>query len=290
VGKPITTEDVSTTQDLSSPILYGARISQSNRKNYTIGVSALKSESTENSRLREEEGLDLWLRPHELVDINGRSTYNSVTDGWMEHNYAVSSTPIKDLNLGVDFSHVNFKDYLYNLTTQALNINNPLWNYNHKQTVYGGSAAYSGIKNLTLAADGKYYLYDKSGNAAYYGGKVSYKFPAELLVGGGLHRMAGDIDRLCYTEIRAYVTKKIGRADLTLDALDVNYKKSINGVSNSIAVTGAAGFEFNRKLKIRGDLQYSKNPDFDKEVRALVMATYTFDSKFAAEGGTKSEK
>jgi hypothetical protein len=70
----------------------------------------------------------------------------------------------------------------------------------------------------------------------------------------------------------------------------VNYDTQINGVSNSYVITGAAGYEFNRKLKIRGDLQYSKSPDFDNDVRALVMATYTFDTKLAAEGGKKSEK
>ena len=289
-GSSVTTEALANPKYQGGDLIYGSRISQSDKQMYSIGLSALKSESTTTRNYREEEGLDLWLRPHQQVDINGRSTYNSITNGWMENSYAISYAPTSTLSLGADFSHVNFKDYLFNVTTPALSVNNPLWSYNNKQTAYGAGASYSASKNLTVAADYKFYRYDQSGDASYFGAKASYKLPDNLLAGGGIHRMNGDVDKLRYTEYRAFIAKKINQADLTLDAINVNYDKNINGISNSYVVTGAAGYEFNPKLKVRGDLQYSKSPDFDNEVRALVMATYTFDTKFAAEGGTKSEK
>ena len=285
IGKSVTTEEVPALKNNDSEILFGTRVSQSNKKNYSIGISALKSK---DGKYREEEGLDLWLRPLQQVDINGRSTYNSITDGWMEHSYAVSYSPLTALNLGASFSHINLKDYLFNLTTPAFS--NPLWSDNNKQTTYGVSATYSGIKNLTVAGDYKNYNYDKSGDAAYFGGKLSYSLPQAVVIGGSIHRMDGKVDKLCYLEYRAFLSKKIGHADLTLDAINVNYDKSINGISNSYAVVGAAGYEINRKLKVGADVEYSRNPDFNREVRALVKATYMFDSKSAAEGGSKSEK
>jgi hypothetical protein len=290
VGRSVTTEQNSAPKYQGGTLIYGTRLSQTDKKYYSVGLSALKGESLDTSNYREEEGLDLWIRPHQQIDINGRSTYNSITNGWMENSYAVSYTPMSSLNLGVDFSHINFKDYLFNVTTPALSSSNPVWSSNNTQTAYGINASYTAIKNLTVAADCKFYRYDNSGDASYFGGKASYKLPDNLLVGGGLHRMNGEVDKLRYTEFRAFVSKKISQADLTFDAINVNYDKSINGVSNSYVMTGAAGYEINQKLKIRGDLQYSKTPDFDNEVRALVMATYTFDSKNPAEGGTKSEK
>lgn len=271
-------------------LIYGTRISHTNSKYYTIGLSALQSEYENNTRFREEEGLDLWVRPLDRIDVTGRSTYNSLTDGWMEHSYAVAYSPLSTLRFGVDFSHINFKDYLASVTTSALSLMNPVWKGNEKQTAVGTSVGYTGIRNLSVSADFKFYSYDQSGDAGYYGGKASYSFPEELVVGGGIHRMDGQMERLRYTEYRIFAAKKLGHADLTLDATDVNYDISINGVSNSYTITGAAGYELNRKLKLGADLEYSKNPDFDREVRALVKATYTFDSKFAAEGGTKSEK
>jgi hypothetical protein len=71
---------------------------------------------------------------------------------------------------------------------------------------------------------------------------------------------------------------------------DISYDKAINTLKDSYSITAAAGYEVNRKLKVGADIEYSRNPDFDNEVRGVVKATYTFDTKFAAEGGTKSEK
>ncbi len=290
LGNSVITEPNSDPKYRGGAFIYGGRVSQTDKKLYTIGLSALKNNTEDGSRYREEQGLDLWMRPLEQVDVTGRSTYNSITSGWMEHSYAVSYAPLSILKLGADFSHINFKDYLFNLTTPALSINSPVWNINNDQTAFGASASYTGMKSLTLAADGKYYRYDQSGDASYFGGKGSYSFPDALVVGGGLHRMQGDVDKLRYTEYRVFASKKIDQADLTIDAINVNYDKEINSIKNSYVITGAVGYEFNRKLKVRGDLQYSKNPDFNREVRVFLMATYTFDTKFVAEGRPKSEK
>ena len=271
-------------------LIYGGRLFQADKKYYTIGLSALKSEKEDSSRYREEEGLDLWVRPLNNVDVTGRSAYNSITDGWMEHSYAVSYAPLTTLTFAADFSHINFKDYLFNLTTAALSMVNPVWNGNEKQTAVGTSASFTGIKNLTVAADYKFYSYDQSGDASYFGGKASYSFPEALVVGASLHRMEGYVDKLRYVETRVFASKKISHADLTIDAINVNYDRDIDGIKNTYTVTAAAGYEVNRKLKLGADIEYSRNPDFNNEVRGLVKAIYTFDTRVAAEGGTKSEK
>ncbi|MGB9080581.1 MAG: hypothetical protein WCD00_04730 [Desulfuromonadaceae bacterium] len=290
LGNSVITEPNSDPRLQGGAVIYGTRLSQSDKKYYTVGLSVLKSEREDNSRYREEEGIDLWVRPIKQVDLTGRSTYNSITDGWMEHSYAATYAPLSNLSLGADFSRINFEDYLYNMTTSALSATNPVWRINGRQTAVGVNAAYTVIKNLTLAADYKYYSYDKTGDSSYFGGKATYSLPEAFVVGAGFHRMEGDIDKLRYVELRAFASKKIGHADLTIDAINVNYDREINGIRNSYAITGAALYEVNRKLKVGADVEYSRNPDFDSEVRALVKAIYTFDTKLAAEGGTKSEK
>ena len=270
--------------------VYGSRISHTNKKYYTIGLSALKSDYEMGGRYREEEGLDLWLRPLEQIDITGRSSYNSITKGWMESNYAVTYSPLSTLRFGADFMRINFTDYLAGVTTSALSAINPVWKSNEKLTALGTSAAYTGIKDLAVSVDYKFYTYDKSGDAAYFGGKASYALPEAFVIGGGYHRMDGGIDKLRYNEFRVFATKKIDLADLTIDATNINYDQPINGIRNSYAITGAAGYEVNKKLKLGADLEVSRNPDFNSEVRGLIKATYTFDTKLVAEGGTKSEK
>jgi hypothetical protein len=275
-------------------VIYGARISQTNKKYYTVGLSALKSEHENGSRYREEEGVDIWLRPLDQVDLTGRSSYNSITNGWMESSYAAAYSPLSTLKFGADYSHINFKDYFATVTTSALSLFNPLlnptMNNNEEQNAIGTNVAYTGFKNVTIAADYKFYSYLQSGDASYFGGKASYSLPENFVVGGSLHRMEGAIERLRYVEFRSYASKKIGHADLTIDFIDLNYDSRINGIRNTYAVTGAAGYEFNRKLKVGADVEISRNPDFNGEVRGLLKATYTFDTKMAAEGGTKSGK
>jgi hypothetical protein len=297
IGNSVITEPISdpTRPELQGGgVIYGARISQTNKKYYTVGLSALKSEHENGSRYREEEGVDLWLRPLDQVDLTGRSSYNSITNGWMESSYALAYSPLSALTFGADYSHINFKDYFATVTTSALSLFNPLlnptMNNNEEQNAIGTNVAYTGFKNVTIAADYKFYSYLQSGDASYFGGKLSYSLPENFVVGGSLHRMEGNIERLRYVEFRSYASKKIGHADLTIDLIDLNYDSRINGIRNTCAVTGAAGYEFNRKLKVGADIEISRNPDFNSEVRGLLKATYTFDTKLAAEGGTKSEK
>ena len=293
VGNTVLTQPLAAST--SSPyqagtVVYGGRISQENKKYYTVGLSALKSKYDGGDVFREETGIDLWVHPVEKIDLGGRSNYNNLTKGWMEHSYYLSYAPVSTVRLGTEYANVNLKDYLANVTTSALTYLNPVLKANKSQDVIGATAAYTGIKNVTLTADLKRYNYDQSGQAFSYGGKAVYSLPDDYSVGCTLHRMDGGADLLRYMEYRAFATKKIGHYDVTIDATDVTYDKQQIGITDSFAVTGAVGYEVNHKLKLAADVEYSQSPEFTNEYRGLVKATYTFDTKHVAEGGTKSEK
>jgi hypothetical protein len=277
--------------------IYGARLTQSMPKYYTIGLSALKSDDTEaKSRYREELGLDLWVHPIDKVDLTGRSSYNAITEGWMEHAYTLSVTPLESLRISADVSNIRYEDYFFNMTTSVFSPMTftpagPTGQIDPTEELTAGGVAisYIPIKNLSVSADYKRYTYKNAGNANYYGGKASYSLPQSFSAGLGVHRMDGANYRLRYTEYRAFASKQLGKADLTIDAHNVWYDKRINGIRNSYTITGAAGYEFNEKLKVGADVEYSKNPDFNNEYRGLVKITYAFDTKRSVGGG-KSEK
>jgi len=288
-GHTVITEPNSQPIYQGGALVYGTRISQTDKKYYTVGLSALKSERENNSPYREEEGVDIWLRPHQQVDVTGRSTYNSITNGWMEHSYALSTNPLEQLRIVADFSQINYRDYLFNMTTSALSFANRLIDPNEKLIATGVILSYSPIKNLTVSADYKYHDYEIAKNANYYGVKAAYSFPDSISAGFGVHRMDGKTGRLRYTEYRAYASKRIGVVNVSADFTNVGYDAQINGVKNSFAITGSAGYKFNEKLKIGADLEYSQSPDFDNEVRGLLKVTYAFDTR-RGEGGDKHEK
>lgn len=282
-GKPVITE----TNYQGGNVVYGARLSQTDKKYYTVGLSALKSEREDNSRYREEEGLDLWIHPMEQIDLTGRSSYNSLTDGWMEHAYALSVVPLEKLRISADISRINYYDYFYNMTTSALSFTNRLIDPNEKLTAAGIAVSYLPIKNLTVVADYKRYNYEIAQNADYFGGKITYSLPQSYAAGVSVHRMDGKVDRLRYTEYRGYASKKIGRTTISVDIINLEYDARVNGVRNSYSVTGAAGYEFNERVKVGANMEYSQNPDFDNEVRGLLKLTYSFDTARGEMGGKK---
>jgi len=287
VGSPVVTEPNFKADDL----VFGGRISHSMYKYYTVGISALKS-FADSGRYREEEGVDLWLHPVKQIDVTGRSSYNSLTNGWMEHAYDIAYVPLDNLRLYGNLSNINYKDYFFRVTTSALSFTNRLIDPNEQVLTLGGGMAYTPIKNFTIAADYKHHNYEIAKTAHYYGGKLSYSQPRFLAAGFSVHRMDGNVDKLKYWEYRLYASKTLGKADLTLDVIDLNYDSTLgtNNVRNAVTVAAAASYEINESLKVGADVDYSHNPDFDNEVKGLVKITYVFDSKRAAEGRAKSEK
>lgn len=290
LGSPVVTEPL---ENLSGgETIYGGRIAQGIPGLYSVGLSALKSEGETDARDREEQGMDLWIHPVKQVDFTGRSNYNSKTSGWMEHAYTISVSPLDQLTVSADLTRINYKDMFYNVTSSAFSLFNGtsgVISPTEEMTATGVRAAYGVAKNVTVGADYKNYNYKEAGTADYFGARLAYSLPDALSAGISAHRMQGVTDRLRYTEFRVYTLKKIGPVDLGADFFNVSYDRGINGVNNSLALTGSAGYRFDERLRAWTDLEYAQTPDFDKEWRALVKVAYAFDMK-RSEGGAKSEK
>ncbi|MBJ6726925.1 hypothetical protein [Geomesophilobacter sediminis] len=285
VGSPVNTEPNVKADDF----VFGGRVTHSAAKYYTLGVSALRSNAG-STRYREEEGVDLWLSPVRQLDVTGRSSYNSVTEGWMEHAYTMSLRPTDKLQLFADLRQVNYRDFFYRVTTTALTFQDRLIDPGERDLALGGGIGFTPVKGVTLTADYRHHDYEIAREAHYYGGKVALSFPEKFAAGGSVHRMDGGSDPLRYLEYRVYASKSFGPADLTLDFIDVNYDSTLstNNVRNVFVVTAAGAYRVTRSVTLAADVDYSKNPDFDNEVKGMLKAVVSFDA--ALEGRGKSEK
>jgi hypothetical protein len=273
-GSPVETG----TDSPGNNIIYGGRVSHQSAGLYTIGLSYLKEEKNSNT-FREEEGIDLWLRPVNKVELMGRSSYNAETKGWMENTYYLVLGPFDKLRFNTEASWINYADYFAGATTNVFRMTpgGPL-DPNEKVNILGEEVVYAINKNWTASVDYRAYNYDIAGSASYYGAKVTYTMPKLYNAGLSIHKMDGDTDRLKYDEYRIYASKKIDKIDVAVDLLDVKYKEPINDVTNAYSATIAAGYELKHNLKLGLDVEYSKNPDFDKDVRALAKVIYSFDT------------
>ena len=258
--------------------IYGARVSHQYQGLYSIGLSFLKEDKNSNT-FRKEEGIDLWLKPMNKVELMGRSSYNAETKGWMENAYYLILGPFASFRFNTEFSTINYEDYFAGTTSNVFKFQptGPI-DPKEKVKILGEEAFWSINNNWAASADYKNYDYTIAGSASYYGAKLTYNKPKEYSAGAAIHRMDGDVDRLKYDEYRVYASMRMmEKLDVTVDLFDVKYKQAINGVTNAYSAALAAGYELMEKLKVGVDVEYSKNPDFNKDVRLLAKLNYGFD-------------
>ncbi len=279
-GNPVETG----TDTSGSNSIYGARISHRIPGVYQIGLSYLKEEK-DSADFRKEEGVDLWLQPVTGVQLMGKSKYNAMTSEWSDHNYVLSLGPFYKVRLDTEFTAVNYKDYFASATTGVFRFDPAVIDPNEKIQTLGEFVSYDVNDNLSVSARYKSYTYDIAGDAKYYSGSARYRAAEGWGAGASLGRMAGAVPRLKYKEYRVYGYGKMGKADATLDYLLVNYDEAFNLIRAAQSVTLAAAYELTEQLKVGADVEYAKNPDFDKDIRAFFKLMYGFDFASGTKGG-----
>lgn len=274
VGSPVVTEPSAK----GGSLIYGGRVTHSLGTKYTIGVSALQTREGDR-RFREEEGIDLVAQPISQIAVAGRSSYNSMTDGWMEHTYSLSYLPSDRFRLSADLSNVNYRDFFYGSTSSVFRLMGKNLDPNEKLLSLGGTAAYQPTGNVAVVARYTNNSYDIARTAHYYGAGLSYSSDRGYSAGASVYRMDGRVKELQYTECRLYAGKKFEKFELAADLINLFYDRAVNGEKNAFTVIAAASYKLTSALKLTGDVDYSRNPEFKNELRGLVKLSYAFDFK-----------
>lgn len=267
----------------SGDSVYGGRLSQGSDGVYRIGVSYLL-EKNDSRDFREEEGVDLWFRPIDKVELLGSALYNALNSACAQRDLYLTLGPFKNLTLRTRYTLISYKDYFTSTLMSAFQLapGGPV-DPDEKLTTIGEEAALS-LGAAKISADYKRYDYRLVGAADYYGGKATFNFARNNGAGISLHRMDGQVDNLKYNEYRLYGYGKIQKIDITADVLMVKYDAPINGVENAYTAALAGGYSLTPKAALGADVEYSKNPYYSKDVRALVKFVYNFDLAPAATG------
>lgn len=281
-GSPVETDFDSRTGDSA----YGGRISQGLYEVYRIGFSYLL-EKNGSDDFRKEEGLDLWFRPANKVELLGSSFYNALTSDWMKHTYFLTLGPFGIISFRTEFTNISYKDYFTSFTTSAFKFDPTINGVdpNEKLSSIGEEVSFNLGKSI-LSADYKKYSYDIAGDAKYYGGKITFAGAQNIGAGLSVHRMDGQTDNFKYYEYRLYGYKKFAKTDITVDLFTVSYDEEINGIKNAYSASLAGGYALSARARLAADVEYAKDPFFDKDVRGLVKFVYNFE----IEPGPKGRK
>ncbi len=296
-GTPVETE----TDTPGNNVIYGARLSHQVPGLYRIGLSAVK-EVKDSNAFRKEEEIDVWLHPMDKVELMGNSRFNSMPDkitdvsgvlsDWENHTYNLVLGPFDKVRFTTEASLVNYESYFTGATTPVFSFQPGVIDPSERVRIVGETVAYDLTKTLSASIDYKSYSYRIAGSASAIGGSLRYREAKSGGAGVSIRRTDGDSDRLRYMEYRAYGYRKLDKIDLTADVLDVRYSEAINGVRDAYTLSVAAAYELSERLKVSADAEYSKNPDFDKDIRTMAKLTYSFDVGTGGygEGGTKEGK
>jgi hypothetical protein len=277
-GSPVATDF----DDRRGDTIYGGRLYQGIPGVYVIGASFL-DEKNNSSDFRREAGVDVWFRPIKGLEAQGMSSYNDLTSAWMQHNYYLTIGPVGPVRLIGEYSKVSYKDYFTGTVFSAFTFTTNLAagtgvNPDETLTTNGGALEFAVTRSITVIADYKSFDYTIAGNADYYGGKFFYA-GSTFGVGGGAHRMDGASAALRYDEQNLYVWTKISKADISIQGIHVAYDQAINGVTDAYNASATLGYSFTPSTRAVADIEYSKNPDFDSDVRGMLSFVYLFDVK-----------
>jgi hypothetical protein len=258
--------------DRTGDSIYGGRLYRESPGNYGVGVSFLNEEN-DSREFRKEAGVDLWFRLWDSTFLQGISSYNARTGEWMEHSYNLSANPFGGLRLNGEFSYIDYENFFQATDLSAFDFAHI--NMAETLTILGASASYPITGSVTGTVAYKNYNYDIAGSADYYGADLTF-VEGKLVAGASFYRMDGGADDLRYYQYRVFASKRVGLADLTVDFLDVDYDRAINGKDNAFTIVGAAGYDLSPRYRVGANLEYSENPYFDEELKALLKFIYSF--------------
>lgn len=278
-GIPVETDS----NNRSGDSVYGGRVSHGKDGLYRVGVSYLH-ERDKNSDYRKEGGLDLWFRPINKVELLGTSQYNAITSHFASNTAYLTLGPFQALTIRAEYTDISYKDFFTTSTLSALQLR-PGGSLDPKENLKtGGGSASLTFGPVSVSADYKSYQYDLAGTASYFGGRVTYTGAQKMGAGLSIHRMDGETNALRYNEYRIYGYKKFDKVDISADILTLHYDTEMNGVTNAYSASLSGGYSLTGKIKLGVDVEYSKNPYYDNDVRGLVKLVYNFDVQPAIKG------
>jgi len=252
--------------------IYGGRLSHHLKGKYEVGASYLK-EDNDGSDFREEYGVDLWLKPLSRLSLNGMSSYNMVTSGWMEHTYRLTFSPSDSMRIHGEISQIDYAHFFNSTTSAAFST---LW-LNPDESVNSGTVGmeFSLNSSITLSARYRMLDYQLSGSAGSFGAGITYAGENKL-AGLSIDRAEGDTDVLRYTMYRAYGSYTRRNADITADLSTVDYDLKSAGIGRTLSATGALGYQPLKDLRASLEVTYEESPLFTSETRAMMKLNYRF--------------
>lgn len=235
-------------------------------------------------------GGDLWFSPHRMVELMGRTIYNTETKALAEHSYLLNIKPLAGLMLTGEFSEYKERYLFYS----SLLFAGMMSRLQDNSRIVGGGISYELSKKVEIAADYRHYTRE-IGEASRFGGYLRFTlFDNTVRAGLGYHYLRSGPDYAVipsasasgsFHEIRAYAMRDTKTYFAALDGIGYFFKQNINNKDKAWELSTSLGYHLTPQLTLSGDISYGQNPQFTEEVKGLLRLT--FNTTTAGKGGKK---
>jgi hypothetical protein len=275
-GQPV---GLDSTQGRGGDSIYGGRLAHHLNGLYDLGLSykLVRNDSTD---AEEMTGVDLAAFLPYGINVHGFSVYNLENDGWGEHSYELNFA-LGPVSVRPYFQKFKYEDY-FGTGANSANPFRFLANTNEELKI-GGADLTLPVGPLVLVAKAKNYDYKVLDDTSqYFAGQATWLGGNHSQVGAEFGYMNGNEAQNEYYLVRLFTfwDQMPGNCPVGFvsgDLVYVGYDQDIYGEDSSLFISLGAGRKFLEEaleLKLSGD--YSQDPYFDEDLRALLKASYHF--------------
>lgn len=275
-GLPVGLEN---TAGRNGDAIWGGRVALHVGSFSDIGVS-YKTIDNDGATVSSRLGVDSAFFLPMNISLYGNSVRNMETQGWAEHSYELR-VDAEDVGIRPYYEMFRYADYFDAGPVTA----GPfifLAGTDEQLDALGVDVDWRRSESWTFGAKAKNYNYELRDSSIYVSASVSWSGEAATQAGGEVGYMQGDAADSNYVLIRffCYLDQPADRGWVDFvsgDVLCTLYDEDIYGQDYSYFLSLGSGKKFlNDDLEIKLSADYSGNPYFESDLRAMLTATYRF--------------
>jgi len=238
---------------------------------YENGLNSGPADDIRDSR--QLVGADLWLKPHQRLDLRGRISYDTINNGVSDQSWLMALKIGSSSTLTADYNQYEFKEYFAASAIRSLF--NP--DAAGGQTISGVNFTHQLAKPLEVTASYRHYDRDETGNSDRYGaeGRLSF-LDGKGTYGLSYFRLDAPSGINSYHQIRSYLLYSAANYSASIDGITDLYDDPINGKDSGFEIQGSAGYRFMPGLNLSCDVSYSENPAYNSEFKGLLRLTFNY--------------
>lgn len=218
------------------------------------------------------------------TSLYGNSVRNMDTSGWAEHSYKIR-IKAGDVTISPLYEMFQYDQY-FGARRAAAGPFRSLANSDERLQAIGVNLDWRASTNWVFGAKAKGYSYNLDSSASYASASVSWFGEALTQAGGEVGRMQGGAADKNYLLIRMFfymdrMDEAIWADFISADVVFTRYDQDIYGKDHSYCIFVGSGKTYDHEnLEIKISADYSVDPYFDSDIRAMMTVTYRFNAGF----------